>query len=366
MRLRAVPNTPPPAHFGNGPFVIERYDVGTTVILKRNDSYWRDPAPLERVIIQSVPDDNTRIQLIRTGDADMAARDAFPQSLLPTLQEMPGITIEQTPSLALYGFFMTHDIDGSATNYLGSSKLDGQGIPADFFGDKNVRLGFAHAFDYDTFIAEVLQGGGAQQNTVAIDGLIGYSPEGPKFTTDPAKAAEYFKQAFDGQVWENGFTFPAFYNSGNTTRQQGLQILKQNVEALNPKFRIEVRELQFSQILTEASANQLTLWMGGWGADFADPHSIAQPFLATEGNYPQNMKFSDPEIDALIDDAVLETEETIRTTLYQEIAQKGFEALPELPVYQPLQTFVQHDWVQNRVMNPQHSSDYYYDISKTN
>ena len=347
-----------------GPFTIERYDVGTTVVLQRNDNYWRDPAQLSRVILQSVPDDNTRIQLLSTGDADMAARDAFPQSLLPTIKQISGVTVTQNAGLSLYGFFMTHDIDGSATNYLGSGKLDGNGIPADFFSDVNVRKGFATAFDYDTFIADVLQGAAAQQNTVAIEGLIGYTEESPKYTTDPEQAAEYFKNAFGGQVWENGFTLPAFFNSGNTTRQQGLQILKQNVEALNPKFKIEVRELQFSQILTQAAAHQLTLWMGGWGADFADPHSFAQPFLATNGNYPQNMRFSDPALDKLIDNAVLETDPDARAKLYQEIAQKGFDEVPEIPAYQPLQTFVQHDWVQNRVTNPMLSSDYYYVMSK--
>lgn len=349
---------------GSGPFTIERYDVGATVVLLRNDNYWRDPAQLSRVIIQSIPDDNTRMQTIRTGDADMASRDAFPNALLPTLEQMQGVTIEQNAGLSLYGFFMTHNIDGSATNYLGSGELDGNGIPADFFSDVNVRKAFAYAFDYDAFVRDVLQGNGRKQNVVAIEGLLGYSDNAPSYTTDPEKSAELFKQAFGGQVWENGFTFPAFFNSGNTTRQQGLQILRQNVAAINPKFNIEVRELQFSQILTQAAANQLTLWMGGWGADFADPHSFAQPFLATNGNYPQNMNFSDPELDKLIDNAVLETDPDTRAELYQEIAQKGFDLTPEIVAYQPLQTFVQHDWVQGRVLNPMLSSDYYYPMSK--
>lgn len=349
---------------GTGPFVIERYDVGNTVILRRNDNYWREPAALERVIIQSTPDDNTRVQLLRTGDADMAQRDAFPNALLPTLQQISGVTIEKRPSISLYGFFMTHEIDGTGTNYLGSGQLDGDGIPADFFSDINVRKGFAYAFDYEAFIRDVLQGNGSQQNTVTIEGLIGYSDEQPQYTYDPEEAQRYFQQAFGGQVWENGFTLPVFFNSGNTTRQQGLQILKRGVESINPNFRIEVRELQFSQILTQAAANQLTLWMGGWGADFADPHSIAQPFLATNGNYPQNMVYSNPELDRLIEEAVLETDEAARADLYRQIAQLGFEETPEISAYQPLQIFVQHDWVQGRTFNPMLSSDYYYPITK--
>jgi peptide/nickel transport system substrate-binding protein len=351
---------------GSGPFTIERYDIGKTVVLKRNDAYWRGPAALSRVIIQTIPDDTTRVQLLQTGDADMAMRNAFPNALLPTLEEIPGVVIEQQPALSLTGFFMTHQIDGTGTNYLGSGTLDGQGIPADFFSDINLRKGFAYAFDYESFVNDVLQNNGTQQNTVTIQGLLGYTDSAPRYEHDPAKAEEFFKAAWDGQVWENGFSFPVFFNSGNTTRQQGLEIMKRSVEALNPKFKIEVRELQFSQILTQSSANQLTMWMGSWGADFADPHSFAQPFLDTNGNYSQNIVYSNPELDKLIAEAVLETDPAKRATMYQQIGQMGFDETPEIPVYQPLDTHVQHDWVKGRVINPIFSSDYFYDLSKAN
>jgi peptide/nickel transport system substrate-binding protein len=351
---------------GSGPFVIERYDVGKTVVLKRNDSYWRDPAVLSRVIIQSVPDDTTRLQLLQTGDADIAIRNAFPNAFLPTLEEIPGVVIEQQPALSLSGFFMTHQINTTGTNYLGSGQLDGQGIPPDFFSDINVRKGFAYAFDYDSFINDVLQNNGTQQNTITIQGLLGYTDAAPLYEYDPAKAEEFFKAAWDGQVWENGFSFPVFFNSGNTTRQQGLEIMKRGIESLNSKFKIEVRELQFSQILTQSAANQLTMWMGSWGADFADPHSFAQPFLDTNGRYAQDMVYSNPELDKLIAEAVLETDPDKRAALYQQIGQLGFDETPEIPTHQPFDTHVHHDWVKGRVINPILSSDYFYTLSKAN
>jgi peptide/nickel transport system substrate-binding protein len=350
---------------GSGAFVIERYDVDQTVVLKRNDNYWREAAPLARVIIQSIPDDTTRVQLLQTGDADMAIRSAFPQALLPTLEEIPGIVIEQQPALSLTGFFMTHQIDGTGTNYLGSGTLDGNGIPADFFSDINVRKGFAYAFDYDSFIKDVLLNNGTQQNTITVQGLLGYTDSAPRYSYDPAKAEEFFKAAWDGQVWENGFSIPVFFNSGNTTRQQGLEIIKRGVEALNPKFKIEVRELQFSQILTQASANQLTMWMGGWGADFADPHSFAQPFLESNGTYAKHIAYSNPELDKLIAEAVIETDSDKRAVMYQQIAQLGFDETPEIPTHQPMDTHVQHTWVKGRVINPILSSDYFYLLSKS-
>ena len=40
--------------------------------------------------------------------------------------------------------------------YLGSNKLDGNGVPPTFFDDVHIRRAFAYAFDWDTVVNEVL------------------------------------------------------------------------------------------------------------------------------------------------------------------------------------------------------------------
>ncbi|MBB6099550.1 peptide/nickel transport system substrate-binding protein [Deinobacterium chartae] len=351
---------------GSGPFTIERYDVGKNVVLKRNDRYWRPVAKLNRVIIQSVADETTRIQMLRSGDADMANQNAISNPQLATVEKIPGVKVSKVPILSLVGMFLTHKIDGTGTNYLGSGKLDGKGIPSDFFSDKNVRKAFAYSFDYNTMVKDVLAGIGSQQNTVLVKGLTGYNAAAPKYKFDKALATKYFQAAWGGKVWENGFTLPVFFNSGNTTRQRALEILKRNIESINPKFKIEVRELQFSQILSQSAAHKMTVWLGGWGADFADTHSFAQPFLHSAGNYPQNMNYKNAQLDKLIDQAVAESNPAARTKIYTQIARLGFEEVPLIPIYQAMGTYVHNGWVKGRQLNPMYSSDYYYTISKSN
>ena len=349
---------------GTAPFVIERYDPGKSVVLKRNANYWRAPAKLSRVIIQSAPDDTTRLQLLRTGDADMAERNAVPNALLAQAAQLPNAVVKKTPSLGLYGFFMTEKLDPSGTDYLGSGKLDGKGIPANFFSDVNVRKGFAYSFDYAGFLKDVMQGNASQQNTVNISGLLGESANDPRYKLDKNVAAAAFKKAFNGDVWKNGFTVVGFYNSGNSTRQRGLDILAKNLASVNPKFNLQVRELPFSQYLAQSAAHKIPVWMGGWGADYADPHNFAQPFLASEGNYPVNMVYKNATLDKLIAQAVEETNTAKRAALYQQIAEIGFQDAPVIAVYQPKDSFVTHTWVKGQVFNPIYSSDYYYPMFK--
>nr|WP_246351437.1 ABC transporter substrate-binding protein [Deinobacterium chartae] len=348
---------------GSGPFTIERYDVGTSVILQRNNNYYKEPAQLERVIILSVNEEGTRIQQLQAGDADMASPNAITPSQLPTVRKIEGVTVEQRPSLSLTAFLMNWNIDGSGTGYLGSGRLDGRGIPANFFSDENVRRGIAYAFDYDAYVNDVLQGNGRQQNTILLEGLPG-ADESQRYSQDLDRAREAFQAAWNGEVWENGFTLPVFFNSGNTSRQRGLEILKQNLESLNPKFRVEVRELQFSQILSQGAAGKMTLWFAGWGADFADPHSFAQPFYESHGTYAQNIRYSDPAMDRLISEAIASTNQDRRVELYRQIATRGFEEVVMVPLTQSLNTYVTRDNVQGRVMNPMFAGDYFYPISK--
>lgn len=349
---------------GSGPFTIERYDVGQAVSLIRNENYWREAPKLERVVIQSVADENTRIKMLEAGDADMALPNAMTPSALPQLEKNDKLSVEKASGLNLSGLFMNQKISSQGTNYLGSGKLDGKGIPADFFSDINVRKGFATAFDYDAYIKEVTQNLSQRAGTVLIEGLPGYSADLPAYTYDPEASEEYFKKAWNGEVWENGFTLPVFYNSGNIGRQRALDILRTTLQKINPKFQLEVRELAFSQLLSQASNNQMTVWAGAWGADYADPHNFAQPFLQSTGNYGVQVGYKNEALDQLITEAVASTDNDRRTELYQQIARQGYEDAAFIPLGQPLNTYVQNKNVQGRLKNPMFAGDYYYTISK--
>ncbi|MBB6099549.1 peptide/nickel transport system substrate-binding protein [Deinobacterium chartae] len=347
---------------GSGPFVLERYDQGKNVVLRRNGNYWRAPAKLERVILQQVPDETTRIQLLRNGDVDSAS---VTRPQLETVSKLPGIrVVDNLPSLSLNGVFMNRRIDGTGTNYLGSGKLDGRGIPSNFFADKNLRKAFAYSFDYGTYLRDVFQNKARQQNVPIIYGLPAHNSTAPKYQFNKAAAERYFKAAWDGKVWENGFVLPVFYNTGNTNRQRAMEIFKRNIESINPKFKIEVRELQFSQLSAQRRSGQVTMWAGNWSGDYADPHNFIFPFYHSQGTFGSQQRFKNDRLDELIERAAAETELKARTQLYNQIQRIGFDEVVGIPLYQDVGYVAMRDWVKGRVLNPVFAGDYYYTISK--
>ena len=347
---------------GSGPFALERYDVGKTVVLKRNDRYWRKPSQIERVIMQVVADPGTRVQMFKNGDADFATIP--PEQLEPTLKSNSSYRLTPAvPSLGIDGFFMNQKIVGAGTNYLGSGQLDGKGIPADFFSDVNVRKALAYSLDYKAIINDVLQNQAIQMNSVLIKGL--YDRAGKRlYSQDKAKATQYFKAAFGGKVWQNGFTLPVFYNSGNTVRKGVLDVLKATVESINPKFKIELRDLPSSQIRAQRAANQMTLWIGNWSADYADPYNFIQPLLSSTGTLGKPQNLHNSKLDSLIEQAAAETNLTARKKLLDSIEKIAFDEVQGLPIYQTINVSVMKDEVTGVILNPVYAAYYYYPMQK--
>ena len=143
---------------GAGPFKLARWDkTGRYVLLERHDAYFRGPAKLKRVLIKSVPEINTRKLMLMAGDADLIET---PRPYVSQLAGLGGVTIvDRLPRLSTDpALFFTVRINPAANPDIGSGRLDGEGIPPDFFGDPDVRRGFSYAFDYDAILRDTFKG----------------------------------------------------------------------------------------------------------------------------------------------------------------------------------------------------------------
>lgn len=74
---------------GTGPFIVDRYDSESRVVLRANPDYWRGAPKLKEVDFLIVPDPNTRVLMMHTGEADLY--DQAPDNLVDELSKIPGI-----------------------------------------------------------------------------------------------------------------------------------------------------------------------------------------------------------------------------------------------------------------------------------
>ena len=350
---------------GTGPFKLERWDrAGKQVIMVRNDNYWRPRARLARVVIRQVEEVATRILMLKAGDADAIA---LSRRELPQVEGQPGIRVIDdlpTGTSTNPAIFFTVDIDMRGNPDVGSGRLDGSGIPANFFSDVHVRRAFGYAFDFQTFLNDGYRGKATLARGMIPRGMLGFNPKQEYFTLNRDKAIAEFKEAFGGQVWERGFRLSILYNTGNVTRELGSRILKDVIESLNPKFRIDVRGIAFGTLLAQSEQHRLPVFWVGWLADYPDPHNFAFHFAHSDGTFPHAQGFKNGELDGLVTQAIKEVDRKKREAIYFQINQKYFELAPSIATVNAILFRVDRTWVRGWYHNPIYPATYYYTIFK--
>ena len=352
---------------GTGPFILTEWVNGDRVVLKRNENYWRKPANFKTVIIKNIDEPTTRILLLKRGDADSIALDYQYFNQIEGNEDIE--IIRELPQLQNLTMLFNWTIETKGNDYIGSGKLDGEGIPSDFFTDVHVRKAFSYAFNYKAFIEEVRQGQSQKLRGPIVNPLLGYSEDSPVYQLDLEKAEEHFKQAWDGQVWEKGFKLTILYNSGNMTRKTAADIFKSYLEQINPKFDISTRAVQWSTFLDESARGTLPLQIGGWLADFPDPHNFVQPFLHSQGYYGgkrgQNyIDWAEENVDPLIDKGITTMDQDKRVDIYKELQSIAHNQAIDVWLDQPYSARIQRDWVKGWYFNPMRPGQYFYILDK--
>lgn len=357
---------------GTGPFRFIEWDrAQQRVTLERFDGYWREPAKIKKVIIWNVGEWSTMKMMLERGDADIAA---VPTVYLGQVEGMPGVVVEKNlPYIAITALHFNWNVKPDS-KYIGSGKLDGNGIPPDFFTDIHVRKAFSYVINYDAVIKDVLRGLGSRVPANLPSSLLGYNPNLPMYEFSITKATEEFKKAWNGEVWRKGFKLTLLYNTGNETRRTVAEMIKTYVEMINPKFKIEVRGEQWPTYLTSYKSGSLPAFIIGWIADYADPHNFIQTYYHSAGtfgfaqgeNFKKFVSTPRPELggkslDQLIDEAATNPDPNMRQRLYETIQRFAIENVLGVPLFESQMFSVRRSWVKGWFSNPMRSGqDYYY------
>lgn len=328
--------------------------------------YWDGEPPIKNVVYQYVDEQATRILALQRGDADRIIVNET--AALLQLRGAPGVTVHEDPEWApaqVTVVFINFDIDTANNEDVGSGQLDGNGIPADFFQDVNVRRGFAHLFDQQEFLDQVFDGQGRVLTMGLPPSFLGYNEDIPVRTLDLEAAERYFREAYDGQLWDTGFEFTALYNAGNTIRQTALEIIADNLSFLNPNFRMNVRSLPWADFLTRTDSRRAPIFSLGWGADYADPKNFINTLYDNDGYYSQRTSIDIPSMQELIDQADTLTDPGERAFIYREIGAEHYETAPLIVLPSQGPFIVTRSNLQGVYYNPMLSDEFKWkDISK--
>ena len=354
---------------GTGPFILKKWIPEEVVMLGRFDNYWQGPAKIKNAVIKKVTEWTTRKLMLQTGDGDIVE---VPPANVDEVKEMEGVrVIENLSTLTNAASQWPWTINVEDNPHIGSGKLDGEGIPADFFSDVHVRRGFSYLFPYDLLIEKVMKGRGIRNPGPLVEGLLGYSDDPSLFYEhDIFKAIEEFKLAWNGELWERGCKFNIFYNEGNDTRKAVCDMISTLARMINPKFKITSVGMVWSAYLKGFLSERLPIFTIGWMADYPDPHNWIPTYMGSKGDFSgmygkAYVEFAEKNVDPLIDEAIKETDPEKRAAIYKNLIQIAHDQAISIYLYQPIDHHVERTWIKGWYYNAMRPGEDFYSLSKS-
>ncbi len=341
---------------GTGPYKLKEWVPSNQFVFERFEGYWGKKPYFKNAIVKYVPEWTTRKLMLQNGDADQVGLDP---TYVEEVRAMKDVTIYEVPQLSYSAAIFCQKINPTGNPDIGSGKLDGNGIPTNFFSDIHVRKAFSHSIDWKAMKEDV------GMNLIDLPGspnCIGlpYYKEVPLYEFSQEKAAAEMKQAFGGKVWEKGFKMTITHNTGNVMREAAAHMMAENIMALNPKFQIEVRNVEWKDYTVKYRQFAYPMFIIGWGADYPDPHNFLYTFMHSNGVYGKYSGFKNAEVDALCDAGIQNVEPAKRNEAYSKLQDLWHELAVGNTVYQKTLVKPYRSDIKGFVGNPMFSDAHDY------
>jgi peptide/nickel transport system substrate-binding protein len=346
---------------GTGPYKLVRMDKATEAVFERFDAYWGPKPAMAKAIYKIVEEWGTRKLMLLQGDADYVLVDPM---YYAEMEKEPGVKVAKgnLTEIGNRGIDFNQRIAATDNPYIYSGKLDGNGVPPDFFSDKNVRLAFTYAFNKPVYLKDINKGFGIAAETPIPSGLPYFNPELKAYPFDLKKAEEHFKKAWGGKLWEQGFQLDLTYNTGNEVREQTMKLLAEAITGLNPKFKVQARSVEWATFVNQQNQHVLPIFYIGWGADFADPHNFIYTYMYKTGLHASRCGYSNPEADKLIEQGLAETDAAKRKAIYYRLQDLWQEDVPGIMLHQPIRQQYFKDWVKGYFFHPMENTPNWFKI----
>jgi peptide/nickel transport system substrate-binding protein len=304
---------------GTGPFMLKEWKVGQYVLLARNDKYWGTKAILDEVEFRAIPDPQTRVSALESGDVHLITQ--FPVQEAARAKSARNFKMVGTPSLRNMNLVI---------NTLKAGPLQ----------DKRVRQALNYAVDKKTIVDKTLQGyGKVLQGQMLSEFYFGFNPALKPYPYDPKKAKELLATA----GYSNGFPLELATPRGRYMNDvEVAQLIVAYLEAVGLQVTLQQYEwAPFVGMLTPKKLPELSLW--GWAVTPADADSELGNNVSTHPfSYYRNPKF-----DAIMGRAAETSNDAQRLAAYKEATELLRDEAPNVWLYQQYDLYGVVDQVKN-------------------
>ncbi len=288
---------------GTGPFAFTGQKSGDSITLAANPNYWGGAPAVSGVTFRFISEPSTALSALQAGEIDWT--DSIPPQRVAQLRDDDSLELAVTPSNDYW--------------YLALNQA------REPWNDVRVRQAIAYGIDRDA-IVQATSYGTAQANQLAIpQGNPWYTPYG-NYSYDLDKARGLLEAA--GASPQN---LDMLVTSEYPETVTAAQIIADNLAPLG--ITVNIRTVDFATWLDEQNNGNFDMLMMGWLGNI-DPDDFYYAQHHTDGT-SNAQKFSNPEVDRLLDAGRVETDRDRRKADYAKAAGIIADQVSYLYLYNP-------------------------------
>ena len=292
------------APVGSGPYKFVSRTSGSNVILEAYEDYYRGAPSIKDVTFEVIPDQATQAIALQTGEVNFANIDS---STLAQLQANDTITIAE--------------VQNSSFTYV---SMNLEKAP---FDDVRVRQAINYAINRENLVSVCYDGEAEVNSNICSKDRFGYSEDQPQYTYDPEKAEELLAEAGIETPYDLGELLVAEQYSNIAA------VIQSDLAAVGLNVTIGVQEFNsYIGNLTSGNYGITVLEMTLDGDSQMLEMAYGTEYIGTANN----ARYSDEEMDALFDEAQLETDQDARAEIFNEILTKAQEEAIYAVICNPL------------------------------
>ncbi len=295
---------------GTGPFVLQEYQIGQILKLKRNDLYWGEKSKVDGVImnlaggVSMAMYENDEIDITGVGLADLERVKDPNDPLSKDLVDVP-------PQFTL--------------SYIGFN------VNMAPFDDENFRKALSHAVDKELIADKIYSGLTKPAYAVIPPGFPGYSPSIKGLDFNPELAKDYLSKSKYADPANRPRIIVTIPGTGGSPGMDTEVISDMWRETLG--VEVEIQQVEWATYLQDMNRKRLQVWAGsGWQADYPDPQDFIDILFYSESDVNHG-NYKNEKVDDLILEARTELDQNRRFLLYNQAEQIVVDEAPIFPLW---------------------------------
>lgn len=284
---------------GTGPYRLDSWERDATLTMVQFPEYWggwERTDHIDRVEIRYITEPVTQTQLVMQGEVDLAS--SVPIDDLAALASNPDLWVINETGIVEYLI-----------------RLDNTRAPLD---DLNFRKAIATVFDYPSTIADLLQGYGAIPQGYVPFRYASHNPEVGEELFDVEAAMGYLAES----AYPQGASFTCTYIENVEVQRVTSEFWQAMLASIGIDLQLNPQPWA---TMVERSTSSETRDNCGWFAfnygqkdeTFAQWSTLSSSSSSAWGNYG----YTNPDVDALLDEALMTPDDAARTDLLRQAQQ---------------------------------------------